>query len=62
MYEQVIYWSQPCDVVKSTIFAKFTGEHVLTRDVKVSDSGPAIELYLTPAGGGCISVKKELFR
>jgi hypothetical protein len=62
MYEQVIYWSQPCDVVKSTIFAKFTGEHVLTRDVKVSDSGPAIELYLTPAGSGCVSVKKELFR
>ena len=62
MYEQVIYWSQPCDVVKSTIFAKFTGEHLLTRDVKVSDSGPAIELYLTPAGAGCVSVKKELFR
>ena len=62
MYEQVIYWSQPCDLVKSTIFAKFTGEHVLTRDVKVSDSGPAIELYLTPAGSGCVSVKKELFR
>ena len=62
MYEQVIYWSQPCDVVKSTIFAKFTGEHLLTRDVKVSDSGPAIELYLTPAGAGCVSMKKELFR
>ena len=62
MYEQVIYWSQPCDIVKSTIFAKFTGEHVLTREVKVSDSGPAIELYLTPAGAGCVSVKKELFR
>jgi hypothetical protein len=62
MYEQVIYWSQPCDVIKSTVFAKFTGEHVLSRDVKVSDSGPAIELYLTPAGAGCVSVKKELFR
>jgi hypothetical protein len=62
MYEQVIYWGQPCDIVKSTIFAKFTGEHVLKRDVKVSDSGPAIELYLTPAGAGCVSVKKELFR
>jgi hypothetical protein len=62
MYEQVIYWGQPCDIVKSTIFAKFTGEHVLKRDVKVSDSGPAVELYLTPAGPGCVSVKKELFR
>ena len=62
MYEQVVYWSQPCDVIKATIFAKFTGEHLLLRDVKVSDSGPALELYLTPAGTGCVSVKKELFR
>jgi hypothetical protein len=62
MYEQVVYWSQPCDVVKSTVFAKYTGEHILERDVRVSDSGPAIELYLTPAGTGCVSVKKELFR
>lgn len=62
MYEQVIYWTQPCDAVKSTIFAKFTGEHVLTRDVKVSDSGPALEVYLSAAGTGCLSVKKELFR
>jgi hypothetical protein len=62
MYEQVIYWSQPCDTVKSTVFAKFTGEHVLTRDVKVSDSGPALEVYLSSAGTGCLSVKKELFR
>lgn len=62
MYEQVVYWTQPCDVVKSTIFAKYTGEHILYRDVRVSDSGPAIELYLTPAGTGCVSVKKELFK
>ena len=62
MYEQVVYWSQPCDVIKATVFAKFTGEHLLLRDVKVSDSGPALELYLTPAGTGCVSVKKELFR
>jgi hypothetical protein len=62
MYEQVIYWSQPCDIVKSTVFAKFTGEHVLSRDVKVSDSGPALQVYLSAAGTGCVSVKKELFR
>jgi hypothetical protein len=62
MYEQVVYWTQPCDVVKTTVFAKYTGEHVLTRDVKVSASGPALEVYLTPAATGCVSVKKELFR
>jgi hypothetical protein len=62
MYQQVVYWSQPCDIVKSTVFAKYTGTRVLTRDVKVSASGPALEVYLSPAGTGCVSVKKELFR
>ena len=61
-YEQVIYWSQPCSAVKASVFAKFTGEHPLMRDVKVSDDGPALQVYLTPAGPGCVSVKKELFR
>jgi hypothetical protein len=61
MYEQTIYWPQPCALVKSTVFAKFTGEHVLLSDVKVSDSGPALQVFLMPAGAGCVSVKKELF-
>jgi hypothetical protein len=61
MYEQTIYWPQPCASVKATVFPKFTGEHVLYKDVKVSDSGPALQVYLTPAGPGCISIKKELF-
>jgi hypothetical protein len=61
-YEQVIYWSEPCSAIKSSVFAKFTGEHVLLRDVRASDDGPALQLYLTPAGSGCVSVKKELFR
>lgn len=62
MYEQTIYWPQPCSVVKSTVFAKFTGEHPLLKEVQVSDSGPALQVYLTPAGAGCVSIKKELFR
>jgi len=62
MYEQVIYWPSPCDVVHQTVFPKFTGEHVMLREVKVSNNGPALELFLTPAGSGCVSVKKELFR
>jgi hypothetical protein len=61
MYEQTVYWPQPCAVIKSTLFAKFTGEHPLLSEVQVSDSGPALQVYLTAAGAGCISTKKELF-
>ncbi len=62
MYEQTIYWSQPCSTIKSTVFSKYVGEHAMLRDVKVSDAGAALQVYLTPAGAGCVSVKKELFR
>ena len=62
MYEQVIYWSQPCATVRSTVFGKFTGDRVLLKDVHIGADGPALEVYLTAAGAGCLSVKKELFR
>ena len=62
MYEQTIYWPQSCSAVKAGPFARFTGEHVMLRDVRASDGGPAVQVYLTPAGSGCVSVKKELFR
>jgi hypothetical protein len=62
MYEQVIYWSQPCATVRSTVFGKFTGDRVLMKDIRIAENGPALEVYLTPAGAGCLSVKKELFR
>ena len=62
MYEQVIYWSQPCAAIRRSVFAAYTGDRTLLRDVTVSDSGVALQVYLTAAGTGCLSVKKELFR
>ncbi|HEY5107395.1 MAG TPA: hypothetical protein VII73_11595, partial [Caulobacteraceae bacterium] len=62
MYEQVIYWNAPCTTIKATVFAAYGGEHRMLRDVAVSESGPALQIYLTTAGAGCLSVKKELFR
>ena len=61
MYEQVIYWPQSCSAVRASVFANFTGDHILLRDVTVIDAGPALQVYLTPAGSGCVSIKKELF-
>ncbi len=60
-YEQVIYWPKPCAELKKTVFAAFTGEHPLLRNVTVSELNPALQVYLTPAGPGCLSVKKEMF-
>jgi hypothetical protein len=61
LYQQVIYWPEPCAAVKARVFADFKGEKVFLRNVKVSEANPGLQLYLMPAGAaGCVSVKKEL--
>lgn len=60
-YEQVIWWAMPCDKLKASVFAAFGEPRALLRNVYVSELNPALQLYLTPAGAGCTSVKKELF-
>ena len=60
-YEQVIYWPTPCAELKKTVFAEFANTRVILHDVVVSELGPALQVYLMPAGAGCNSVKKELF-
>ncbi len=60
-YEQVIYWAMPCDKLRASVFAAFGPPRVILRNVQVSELNPALQLYLTPAGAGCTSVKKELF-
>lgn len=60
-YQQIIWWPQPCDQLKKTVFADFKTSGVLLKQVQVSELGPGLQLYLQPAGTGCISTKKELF-
>jgi hypothetical protein len=60
-YQQVIYWPQACPELKRTVFAPFTSTRVLLRNVQISELNAGVQLYLMPAGTGCVSVKKELF-
>lgn len=61
LYQQVIYWPQRCDVVKKEVFGAFSGEKVSSRNIRVSEASPALQLQLMPAGdSGCVSIKKEL--
>ena len=61
-YQQTIYWPQPCAELKRTVFADFKTTGLLLKHVEVSELNAAVQLYLTPAGAGCLSEKKELFR
>ena len=60
-YQQVIYWTQACPELKRTVFAPFNTTRVLLRNVQISELNAGVQLYLMPAGTGCVSVKKELF-
>ena len=61
LYQQVIYWPEPCAAIKARIFADFKAEKLFLRNVRVSEANPGLQLYLMPAGTtGCVSVKKEL--
>jgi hypothetical protein len=60
LYQQVIYWPETCAALKARVFGQFQGEHALLAKVRVSETGPGLQLYLMPAGVGCVSIKKEL--
>ena len=59
-YQQVIYWPESCTLLKARVFSDFKAEKPLLAKVLVSEANPGLQLYLTPAGPGCVSVKKEL--
>ncbi len=61
LYNQVIYWPEPCAALKKRVFAAFGNERPLLARVRQSEANPGLQLYLMPAGpNGCVSVKKEL--
>lgn len=60
LYNQVIYWPEPCAKVKARVFGAFAGERPMLRDVKRSEANPGLHVHLMPAGAGCVSMKQEL--
>jgi hypothetical protein len=62
MYEAVVYWSMKCDAVGSKQFALLRQAGTIGREVIVLDGGPALAVFLMPAGAGCISIKREVMQ
>lgn len=61
LYQQVIYWAQPCATLKARVFAAFGNDRPLLSKIRQSEANPGLQLYLLPAGAnGCVSIKKEL--
>ena len=61
LYQQVIYWPEPCPALKARVFGAFINDRPLLARVRQSEASAGLQLYLMPAGpNGCVSVKKEL--
>lgn len=61
-YEQTIYWGATCDVVKQRNFANFPAGRPILRNIQLSSLSKTVSLQLLPAGQGCVTIKKEIFR
>jgi hypothetical protein len=59
-YEAVAYWSMTCDNVATKQFALLRQSGALGKEITVLDGGPALAVFLMPAGAGCISIKREV--
>lgn len=59
-YDAVVYWPQKCDDVAAKQFAGMSKDGQLKKAITVLDGGMATQVFLMPAGSGCVSIKKEV--
>jgi len=60
MYEAVVYWRAPCEEIASRQFPGLKRVGVLSRSIAILNGGVSTRIFLMPAGGGCVSIKKEV--
>ncbi len=60
VYEAVTYWQDSCDTVAAKAYTTLRQTGVVQTHVRVLDGGPAMRVFLMPAGAGCVAIKKEV--
>lgn len=60
MYETVVYWPQPCDLVAEKVYSSLKRAGSLSKTIAVLGGAPGTTIFLMPAGAGCVSIKKEV--
>lgn len=60
-YEAITFWLNPCDELAKNVFTTFkpTGRK-LKNQIAVLEEGQYARVFLMPAVGGCIAIKKEV--
>jgi hypothetical protein len=59
-YDAVTYWKESCAEVSSKVLKELRPLGPLGSKITMLDGGPAMRMFLMPAGAGCIQIKKEV--
>jgi hypothetical protein len=60
VYDAVTYWSESCADLSSKLLKELKPMGLLGSKIAMLDGGPAMRMFLMPAGSGCIQIKKEI--
>lgn len=59
-YDAVTYWNDNCTNVATKQLAALKVIGTLGNKITMLDGGPAMRMFLMPAGPGCVQIKKEI--
>ncbi|QWF69870.1 hypothetical protein KEF85_10915 [Methylomonas paludis] len=58
-FEIVMYWPDKCDTVAKTQFSEAKNSGKLRKHISLLTYGDNLQIFLMPAGPGCVSIKKQ---
>ena len=58
-FETIVYWSNACEVVAKSQFAQAKKSGKMRQFIQVLTFSENLQIFLMPAGNGCISIKKQ---
>lgn len=59
-YDAVTYWKESCAEVSAKVLKDLRSIGPLGSKIAMLDGGPAMRMFLMPAGSGCVQIKKEV--
>lgn len=59
-FETVSYWQNNCETVAKTQFAEAKNNGALRQSIMVLTAGNTLQVFLMPAGNGCVAIKKQI--
>jgi hypothetical protein len=60
VYDAVTYWPNDCGRTAQTTFAHLKPAGIVKSQIQILEGGPALRVFLMPAGTGCVAIKKEV--